>query len=186
VDLDLLDREEASLRRHWHPDTNPKPRPKRHMTSAYKDKSPRRTFNQGFLFHFEKVPFKKERSGYRAARPVCMGAKLVPVRYRFACIQPGLITHSRSRTAEIKIGGSRERGVEASEMEHSLRRKCSDNRAVNSSHIAYYRETRRRSGRWGAHCASTRVAVFAAWRNSGWSWWSRERLFGKSSEYIGS
>jgi hypothetical protein len=48
VDLDLLDREEA-FRRHWHVDTNPKPRAKRHKTSAYRDKSPRRTLNRGFL-----------------------------------------------------------------------------------------------------------------------------------------
>lgn len=102
MDLDLLDREEA-LRRHWHKDTNPKPRAKRHKTSAYRDKSPRRTFNRGFLFHFKKVPLRRKGAGdemRRAARPatVVMGAKLVQVRGTDSTdMQPGLSAHSRDK-----------------------------------------------------------------------------------------
>ena len=122
----------------------------------------------------------------RAARPatVVMGAKLVRVRGTDTDLQhkPGLSAHSRDKD---RRWGKGRRGILRpghQKMEHSLRRKC---RQLCSEflHISRDSEARRAVGSRCPLCPVHGSLPFTAWRNSWWSWWSRERLFGKSSKF---
>jgi hypothetical protein len=125
----------------------------------------------------------------RAARPatVVMGAKLVQVRGTDSTdMQPGLSAHSRDKDRRWQGKGCRGilRRPGHQKMEHSLRRNC----AMKSSLHMLLRDSEalRAVGCQIVPSAVCRVAAFTAWRYPWWSWWSRERLFGKNSYWHGA
>lgn len=97
-------------------------------------------------------------------------------------MQPGLSAHSRDKDRRWQGKG----GVEEFSAVQVIRKwniRFGEICAMKSSLHKLLRDSEalRAVGCQIVPSAVCRVAAFTAWRYSWWSWWSRERLFGKNS-----